>query len=68
MFWKCSLYCEEKRRLDEKMLQIATSRPSLIRHDDKCISKISSAICDYGRNKVILIKWEERRRPKYNAR
>ena len=49
------------------MLQIATSRPSFIRYDDKCINKISTAICDYGRNKAILIKWEQRRRPKYNA-
>ena len=58
MLWKYSFYFEEKRILDEKMLQIATSRPSYIRHDDKCTNKISTAICDYDRNKDILIKWE----------
>jgi hypothetical protein len=67
MFWKCCLYCEEKRRLKEKMLQIAMSTPGFLRHGDKCINKISTAIYDYGRNRDVLMKWEQRRKSKYNA-
>jgi len=49
------------------MLQIAASTPSFIRHGDKCINKISTAICYYGGSKNIPIKREQRRRAKYNA-
>lgn len=49
------------------MLQIAMSTPGFLRHGDKCINKISTAIYDYGRNRDVLMKWEQRRKSKYNA-
>jgi hypothetical protein len=50
MLWKWSLYREEERRMDEKKMHNAASRPGFTGHDDKSRNKTFTAICEYDIN------------------